>query len=145
MGRNRKSAAIREIEGRRAHRPIPVEIQPRAKPEAPMHLTAEQRERWDEIVIALPDEFLTFADNQVMERMSIAWARFREATILINRSGLLTRGQKGEPNYNPLLRVQKIAAEEMHVCGLLLGLSPLARARLAAPEKVDEDPLTVLL
>jgi hypothetical protein len=33
----------------------------------------------------------------------------------------------------------------MHECGFLLGLSPAARARLTAPESVEEDALAVLL
>ena len=77
--------------------------------------------------------------------MSVAWASFRQACVLINQSGLLTRGQHGEPVYNPLLRVRAAAAAEMQVCGQVLGLSPLARTRLTAPEAEDTDPLTVLL
>ena len=78
--------------------------------------------------------------------MAVAWATFRlQTTILINQSGLLTRGQRGEPVYNPLLRVRTAATEEMHACGQVLGLSPLARSRLTAPDQEDTDPLSVLL
>jgi P27 family predicted phage terminase small subunit len=145
MARLNKPAAIRMMEGNPGKRPIPKEIEPIGRPEAPAHLTAEQRERWQDIVSSLPDELLSSADVQALERMSVAWAAFRQACVLINQSGLLTRGQHGEVVYNPLLRVRQTAATEMHVCGLLLGLSPLARTRLTAPDQEDTDPLTVLL
>ena len=45
-------------------------------------------------------------DTQVLERMSVAWATFRQACMLINQSGPLMRGQHGELVYNPLMRVR---------------------------------------
>jgi P27 family predicted phage terminase small subunit len=115
------------------------------RPEPPGYLTAEQLDRWHDIVGALPAELLTRADEQCLERMAVAWSTYRQACTLINQSGLLTRGQNGEPTYNPLHRVRSAAAAEMESCGMLLGLSPLARTRLTAPEQDDTDPLSVLL
>ena len=57
----------------------------------------------------------------------------------------MTRGQNGEVVKNPLLIVRRQATQEMQDCGNALGLSPLARTRLTAPEQEDTDPLTVLL
>jgi P27 family predicted phage terminase small subunit len=145
MARPRKPAEIRTLEGNRSRRPIPKEIPGIGHPEPPTHLTAEQLDRWLDIVGSLPVELLSRADVQVLERMAVAWAAFRQTTILINQSGLLTRGQRGEPVYNPLLRVRSAATEEMHACGQVLGLSPLARTRLTAPEEQDADPLAILL
>jgi P27 family predicted phage terminase small subunit len=145
MARHKKPAAVRQLEGNRSRTPIPQEIAAIGIPEAPASLTAEQRDRWNEIVGSLPVELLSRADNQVLERMAIAWATFRQTCALINQSGLLTRGQNGEPVYNPLLRIRKVATEEMEACGQALGLSPLARTRLTAPDQEDTDPLTVLL
>jgi P27 family predicted phage terminase small subunit len=88
---------------------------------------------------------LSRADEQALERMAVAWAAFRAASILINKAGLLTRGANGEPVRNPLLLVQATAAGEMHACGMVLGLSPLARTRLTAPDEQEADPLSVLL
>jgi P27 family predicted phage terminase small subunit len=142
----KKPAIIRALEGNRGKRPLPKEELPGiGRPEVPSHLTAEQRDRWEDIVSSLPKELLTRADTQVLERMSVAWAAFRQASILINQSGLLTRGANNEPVRNPLLIVRNTAAAEMHECGQALGLSPLARTRLTAPESAEEDPLSILL
>ena len=146
MGQPRKPAPIREAEGNRGNRPIPREIACPGHPEPPGHLTAEQRARWDDVVGSLPFDLLKRADTQVLERMAVAWAAFREATILINKSGLITRGRDGNPVRNPLLVVQNVAAGEMDACGAMLGLSPVARTRLTTPENVENmDPLAVLL
>jgi P27 family predicted phage terminase small subunit len=133
------------MEGNRSNSPIPKEIVAIGTPQPPAHLTAEQLERWHDIVGSLPSELLTSADVQCIERMAVAWATFRQTCTLINKAGLLTRGQNGEPVYNPLLRVRSASTEEMQQCGMLLGLSPLARTRLTGQEKEDADPLSVLL
>jgi P27 family predicted phage terminase small subunit len=145
MARHRKPSIIKELEGNRGKRPIPAEMAPIGQPEAPAHLTAEQLDRWQDIVSSLPVELLSRADHQVLERMAVAWAAFRQTTILINQAGLLTRGQNNEPVRNPLLAVRKLATTEMEACGAMLGLSPVARTRLIAPEQENTDPLTVLL
>jgi P27 family predicted phage terminase small subunit len=145
MAPHRKPAAIRRLEGNRSRTAIPKEIAPVGRPEAPAHLTAEQLARWHDIVGSLPVELLSRADNQVLERMAVAWATFRQTCVAINQAGLLTRGQHGEAVRNPLIAVRKIAALEMDSCGQALGLSPLARTRLTAPDQEDTDPLSVLL
>jgi P27 family predicted phage terminase small subunit len=145
MARHRKPAAIRELEGNRSRTAIPKEIAPAGQPTPPIGLTAEQLDRWQDIVSSLPVEVLSRADHQVIERMAVAWATFRQTTALINQAGLLTRGQNNEPVRNPLLAVRKLATTEMEACGQALGLSPLARTRLVAPEQENVDPLTVLL
>ena len=142
----KKPAAIRELEGNPGKRPIPKnELPTIGYPEPPAHLTAEQLDRWQDIVGSLPVELMSRADVQVLERMAVAWAAFRQTTVLINQSGLLTRGRNGEAVFNPLMRVRNAATEEMQACGLQLGLSPLARTRITAPESEAVDPLTVLL
>jgi P27 family predicted phage terminase small subunit len=142
----KKPTAIRRLEGNPGKRALPTNEVPNiGKPEPPAHLTPDQLARWQDIVGSLPVELLSRADVQVLERMAVAWATFRQTCTLINQAGLLTRGQRGEPVYNPLLRVRTAATEEMQACGLLLGLSPLARSRLTAPDQEDTDPLSVLL
>jgi P27 family predicted phage terminase small subunit len=133
------------LEGNRSRTPIPKEIAPVGFPEPPGYLTAEQLDRWHAIVGSLPAEVLTRADSQVLERMAVAWATFTATTILINGSGPLMKGQHGELVRNPLLAVRRLATNEMECCGLALGLSPLARTRITAPEREDDDPLTRLL
>jgi P27 family predicted phage terminase small subunit len=148
MARPRKPALIREAEGNPGKRPIPKnELRGVGRAVAPAHLTPEQADRWRDIVDALPVALLTRADTQVLERMAVAWAEFRNAQMLINQSGLITRGQNNEPVKNPLLTVRRHAAAEMQVCGIILGLSPVARTRLTTPlpEQTADDPLDILM
>jgi P27 family predicted phage terminase small subunit len=145
MGVGKKPAVIRELEGNRGKRPIPAELPTVGRPEPPEGLNEAQLERWHDIVASLPDEFLSRADVQTLERMAIAWTAFRETTALINKSGMLVKGIHGEVVRNPAWAIRRQATQEMQDCGNALGLSPLARTRLTAPEAEDQDPLTVLL
>ena len=109
---DKKPAAIRRLEGNPGKRALPKNEVPNVTvPEPPAHLTPEQLGRWQDIVGSLPVELLSRADDQVLERMAVAWATFRHTTTLINQAGLLTRGQNGEPVYNPLLRVRTAATD----------------------------------
>ena len=141
----KKPAAVRTLEGNRSRTQIPKDLSTVGKPVPPDRLTPEQRERWEDVVSSLPDALLSRADVQVIERMAIAWAAFRQTCALINQTGLITKGANGEPVRNPLLIIRKNASDEMNDCGLQLGLSPLARTRLSTPENVEADPLDILL
>ena len=144
-GRHPKPAHLHAIEGTRGK--YRDELRPiAASPVPPAYLTAEQLARWQDIVESLPAGLLSKADTQVLERMSVAWASYRDVTGKILTAGLLVRGHLGEAVRNPLLIIRKQAAEEMHACGMVLGLSPLARARLANPKpNLADDPLAILL
>lgn len=146
MSRPRKPATIRTLEGNRSRTPIPREVEPIGRPACPADLSADEQARWHAVVRSLPDGLLTAADDQVLERMAVAWSSYREASASIKQTGTLVRGALGNAVRNPLLMVRKQAAEEMETCGQALGLSPAARTRLAAmPGPESEDPLAVLL
>lgn len=143
----KKPNTIRALEGNRGKRPLHQEVAGIGRPEPPDHLSGEQIARWNDVVQSLPEALLSRADTQVIERMAVAWQTFRSATMAINRAGLLTRGANNEAVRNPLLLVRQAAAQEMHECGQVLGLSPHARTRLTAgPEAgLEDDPLALLL
>lgn len=145
MAGQRKPAVIRKLEGNRARTPIPREIEAVGRPRCPERLSAVEKAIWRDVVASLPIEMLTGADEQVLERMAIAWATFREADDKLKASSLLVKGQFGNVVRNPLLIIRKQAAEEMETCGQALALSPMARTRITAPEDQDRDPLALLL
>ncbi|UZF95863.1 phage terminase small subunit P27 family [Bosea sp. NBC_00550] len=93
----------------------------------------------------MPTGLLTLADSQAVERMCVAWARFRECQRKIGQLTMFSRDSTGQLAMSPLVRIQSLAAKEMHLAGDALGLSPVARARISAPENVGNDPLTLLL
>src|SRR5215203_3679223 len=145
MAGRRKPAVVRQIEGNRSRREIPREIEPEGRPRCPDYLSEAEKIYWLTVVVSLPVQLLTRADEQSLERMAIAWARFRETTDAIHQAGLLVRGSVGNVVRNPLLIVQAAAAHEMRVCGMELGLSPAARTRITARREIDDDPLAILL
>jgi P27 family predicted phage terminase small subunit len=97
------------------------------------------------IVGSLPVGLLSRADEQALERMAVAWAEFRETKKAIQVTGKLVQSPQG-PVRNPLFVIRNQAQREMQYAGEVLGLSPVARARLSAADQTgDEDPLALLL
>ena len=118
----------------------------RGKPRCPDDLSDAQKRCWQAVVRSLPEGILTSADNQVLERMAIAWALHREAARLIREGAVLVKGHDSRPTKNPALTIMRQASQEMELCGTALGLTPYARTRLEAPpEPEDDDPLALLL
>lgn len=114
------------------------------RPRVPMHLSAEERRLWADVVRSLPPTLLTMADEAVLERFAIYWARFREAGKMIAKTGLMVQSPNG-PIRNPLLVVQNACSKEMHAAGSEIGLSPVARARMAGAGSEEDDPMELLL
>ena len=111
----------------------------------PEHLSAPERRLWLDVLAALPRGLLSLADEQAMERFAVAYARWRDIQRMIAKSGFLVQSPQG-PIRNPLLLVQKEAERGMHLAGEVLGLSPVARARLASKDNTgEEDPMALLL
>lgn len=94
---------------------------------------------------SMPAGLLTPADSQAIERMAVAWARFRECQRKIATLTMFTRGLVGQLTISPLVRTQNLAAKEMNLAGEALGLSPVARARISAPDSVDDAPMALLV
>lgn len=146
-GEKPKPSAIKIMEGNRskvARDSIGEDPQGVGRPRVPSHLTADERKLWADVVASLPVGLLTLADEAVLERMAVAWARFRAANKTIASTGLMVQSPNG-PVRNPLIVILNAAAKEMHAAGSELGLSPVARARLAAPNAGDDDPMSLLL
>lgn len=145
VGRPPKPSRIRELEGNRGRRPIPKGLHIPGQPIAPDYFDDEQKYLWRQIEHAMPAGVLTMADTQVLERMTVAWATFRECCRKIANLSMFARGSTGQLAMSPLVKIQALAAREMHQAGEVLGLSPVARARISAPESIDDDPLALLL
>lgn len=146
-GQKPKPALVKQLEGNRskiARAKLLADPRGNGVPRVPAHLSADERALWSDVVRSLPVGLLTRADEGCLERYAIAWARFREASKKITMSGLLIQSSLG-PIRNPLLVVQNVAAKEMHAAGSELGLSPVSRARMAAPGSFEDDPMELLL
>lgn len=113
-------------------------------PREPDHLSPEELGLWRDVVRSLPLGLLTRADEGILERYAVAWARYREVGRIVAETGLMVMTRQG-PIRNPLLAVQTAAAKEMHSAGAEIGLSPAARSRMSAPDASDTDPMELLL
>lgn len=132
-GRNRKPSAVKLAEGNRGKRKIHPDLKAAGRPECPDYFNAGQRLRWDQLVAVLPNKLLAAADGPILERFIVAWQRFRDCEVMLQKTGMLVQTPTG-PKRNPLLGIQLHCDRVMASAGIELGLSPVARARLARPE-----------
>ncbi len=145
MPRKPKPPLLRELEGNRSKTPIPNTVSGLGRPVCNPNLSADEQRYWYAICDALPAVLLSRADEQVLERMAIAWARFWTCKELITEHGMLVQTPEGKRR-NPLLMVERDARDEMHRCGEVLGLSPVARSRITTIDPaVTADPTELLL
>ena len=143
-GRHRKPAAVREVEGNRSKRPIPDEPKGVGRPMAPEGLRPEEREVFYKTVRAMPDGIYSAADEAALEAFARYLVEYRSCCRQIAETGLLVRGADG-PEIHPLIPIRDTAARMINKLGESLGLSPVARTRLTAPDAFKDDPLALLL
>lgn len=123
-------------------------------PEAPEHLTAFQRQAWDELVRVLgPTGTLTQADAIMMEQWCVSYETWREACAWLKAPtpkewGKTRKAAKkvlpGNTGFyqSPWLAVANRAAEDLRKISDRLGLDPKSREKLKADvgPKLAEDP-----
>jgi P27 family predicted phage terminase small subunit len=143
-GRPRKPAALKLIEGNPGKRPLRNDLACSGSPILPHNLSELELFFWNATLNALPAGVLREADSGLIECFVCAWARFRECRRQIARSGLLVRAETGAVR-NPLLIVLNQAERSMNAAGAQLGLSPVARARLAHPPAENDHTMAWLL
>lgn len=189
-GRRPKPTAIKLAEGNRrkvATAKLTNDVKGKGAPRVPDYLSPDEARIYRDVLAALPAGLLTRADESVIERYAVAYARWREVQRLLcefdinsayRKKNLPGRpgAQDGQPDdsgapdddrgvsaaiaavsrylvltpqglvRNPLLAIQDKAERAMHVAGEAIGLSPVARARLASPDNTgDDDPMALLL
>ena len=146
-GEKPKPSAIKIAEGnRRKVAKADIRQDPRGlgRPRLPPGLSEVETRLWLDVVASLPVALLSRADEGALERHAVAWAEFRDLQGKIRKTGHLVQSPQG-PIRNPLLIAREKATREMHMSGEVLGLSPVARARLAATETAENDPMELLL
>jgi len=108
---------------------------PPAVPEPPPILTGHARAEWIRLAPELYRlRLLTVADLMPFAAYCQAFGRWRAAEAALEQLGqhLVVRGTSGDPIANPLLRISRQAADDMVRFAGHFGLSPAARARIAA-------------
>jgi len=148
MGKPKKPSALKALEGNReklGRDRITTDPRGKGRPRPPPGMEGEALGLWRDVVSSLPDELLSRADEAALEAFARAWCTYREADRGIQGNGLLIATASGDRE-NPLLRIRDRAVDHMHKLGGVLGLSPVARARLSSRDPAgDADPLELLL
>jgi P27 family predicted phage terminase small subunit len=146
-GRPPKPSEVKKLEGNRRQRGRDsIKEDPRGigTPEVPETLTDEALVLWQDVVGSLPLGILSSADNALLEMFAREWATYRKADREVQRDGELIFRRRTWV-MNPWLRVRDRSQTACLRLSQDLGLSPVARARLVAPDSSKTDPMALLL
>jgi P27 family predicted phage terminase small subunit len=112
-----------------------------ARPAMPRTLPAEAKAEWRRVVPELESiGILATIDRGVLIRYCTAWADWCELARLLERSGKLIKGQKGNLVRNPLWLMKRDAEQAIAELARQLGLTPAARLRSGVVHERPVDP-----
>jgi P27 family predicted phage terminase small subunit len=136
---------LKVLRGNPGHRPLPAhEPQPTlfvAPPPPPAYLGGDAAQEWNRVAAELARmSLLAESDTSVLAAYCQAFARWRAAEAALAEmakrdpllGGLMVRTANKTPMQNPLVGTAARAASDMVRYAAEFGLSPSARARIAA-------------
>lgn len=142
MARTHKPAALRLVEGTKDKRKAAtrkderVPINPLGDP-AP-GLTPREKAVWQKVGCSLPPGMLRSVDEYVLVAFCRAVALADEAAEKLRASSMLIKTPNGSVQQSPFVGIVNRQAVLIKALGAELGLSPVARARIAAGGDGDE-------
>ncbi len=148
-GRKPKPRALRLLEGKPGHRPLPPDIKPPGDAEMPEHLEGESKIEWNRVIGQLRTLGLaTSLDRAALAGYCVSWARWVEAEKALKRYGAIVKAPTGYPMQSPYLGVANQALKLMREFLVEFGMTPVARTRvgtdehlgLAEPKRTATDP-----
>jgi len=147
-GRKPKPTALRLLQGKRGHRPLPPhEPKPAlAIPPCPDHLSPAARAEWDYITAELAGlGILSRADKAVLAGYCASYASWQECERFIAEHGavITLRDDKGTVKWiqeAPQARLALKHLEKIRQFAAELGLSPSARTRIHAQPTEQRNP-----
>jgi P27 family predicted phage terminase small subunit len=145
MARHPHPTYLKVLRGNPGHRPLPERepepTQSDAVPEPPPWIEGEGAAEWRRVAPELHRlRLVTPVDLSVLEAYCLAYGHWRdaeEALARMRKNDPLVRGlwikvgKDGPPIENPLIRTSRRCAGTFLQAAMLLGISSLARARLA--------------
>lgn len=149
--RRTKPTVLKLIEGNRNKRPLPKH-EPKPPPGIPIpppHLDAIALAEWKSMAVMLFDiGLLSLIDGAILAAYCVAFSRWRQAeeALAIMKAkdkvtnGLLIKTTNGNVIVSPLVGVANRAMMMMIRCAEEFGMSPAARARIAAYPRDKETP-----
>jgi P27 family predicted phage terminase small subunit len=112
-----------------------------ARPPMPRTLPEEAKAEWRRVVPELESiGIVATIDRGVLIRYCTAWADWCELARLLERSGKLIKGQKGNLVRNPLWLMKRDAEQAIAELARQLGLTPAARLRAGVVHERPADP-----
>jgi P27 family predicted phage terminase small subunit len=136
MPRNVIPIEIKRLRGNPGKRKLHAGPQPpvAAEPPEPLAFLSEgAKAEWRRLAPDLHKiGLLSIFDHMTFGAYCAHTARWIEAERMLERKGLLAKGSTGNVVASPLFRIAILSAREMIAAGAAFGLSPSARARIAA-------------
>jgi P27 family predicted phage terminase small subunit len=150
QGRKPKPVERRRREGNPGHRPTPEPVLVAGRPEPeelehpPEHLPEYAQRFWRDAIARLAEVgILDRVEMPTLELMATQYARAREASEVIAREGLISKGYNGQPVTHPAVVVERLATAEFLRSAEHFALTPVARTRLGLAElerrKLEDD------
>lgn len=136
-----KPAHLRLLDGAQASKVNRNEPIPRSgKIDPPEHLSDDVRDIFVWVVRELEHMKIGApVDRDALVAYATAVDNHRKASALLARSSLLVKGATGALIRNPLLAVQRDAANTLRQLAQEFGLTPSARARIDSERLADDD------
>jgi P27 family predicted phage terminase small subunit len=144
MPRNVIPIEVKRLRGNPGKRRLPAEPQPARteEPPEPLPFLAEDaKAEWRRLAPELHRlGLLTVLDHSAFGAYCQSFARWVMADRQLETEGLLAKGSTGNTIAHPLFKVATQSARDMIKAGAEFGLSPCARARLAAGGYMPPEP-----
>lgn len=140
MPRQRIPTAIKEAEGNPGRRPL-NKNEPKAKGTlaAPKSLSKPALAIWMRVTASMTPGVYQSTDQTMLLLLCENVARFERASAAIAKTGEVSTGSQGQDIVSPWVRLQDTATSNIiKLCGRL-GLDPVARQALTAPDTDDDD------
>jgi P27 family predicted phage terminase small subunit len=135
-GRKPKPSKLRALDGNPGRRPInDREPQPTGPLVKPDFVNGEAAKEWTRVIGAMPPGLYTAADAPVLAVYCVAWVLFRNALAQVAREGMTAVGSMGQKTSHPSLATIAKQSEIIMRASDRLGMSPVARARLAMDDQ----------
>lgn len=142
-----KPTKLKKLEGVRTDRINKAEPEPQSgKVTCPRFLSKEAKAEWRRIAPELTRlGLLTPVDRAAFAGYCASYGRWVKAERLLQKQGVLARGNKGQMIASPLLWISTSASKMMLKFGIEFGLTPSSRSRLVGAAPGERDPLDELL
>jgi P27 family predicted phage terminase small subunit len=128
---------LRLLKGNPSRRPVRPEVEPQSPeqlPAPPEFLSEDAKAEWHRLIGEMVRlRLVTGVDTMLFAVYCQSSADWKTSVEVFNRTrALLIKDRDNEPRTNPLVRIVRNAGEHMLRCAGEFGLTPTARARIAA-------------